>query len=82
MPPEVDPEQPHTKEQSISMLMLNCGQRLVSVVAKPVVVDNELTWKAAKRKALRKVGQVPLKYRLALVTRVANATRPKHQRTI
>jgi hypothetical protein len=54
MPPEVEPEQPQTKEQSISMPILNVGQRLVSVVANPVVVLSEQTWKAANRKALGK----------------------------
>jgi translation initiation factor 2 gamma subunit (eIF-2gamma) len=54
MPPEVEPEQPQTKEHSISMPILNVGQRLVSVVANPVDVLSEQTWKAANRNALGK----------------------------
>ena len=56
MPPEVEPEQPQTKEQSIRMPMLPVGQRLVSAVAKPVVVDREHTWNAAMRNAFRNDG--------------------------
>ena len=51
MPPEVDPEQPHTHEQSHSRAMLSGGQRTVSRVAKPVVVDSDATWKEASRRA-------------------------------
>ena len=54
MPPEVEPEHPQTKEQSNRIAMLPVGHRLVSAVAKPVVVDSEQTWKAAKRKAFGK----------------------------
>jgi hypothetical protein len=61
MPPDVEPEQPQTKEHSIRMPMLPVGHRLVSVVANPVVVDNEHTWNAARRKAFGKVAQYPLK---------------------
>ena len=57
MPPEVEPEQPQTKEQSNKTPMQPEGQRLVSAVAKPVVVESETTWKAAKRKAFGKVEQ-------------------------
>ena len=57
MPPDVEPEQPHTKEQRIKMPMLPVGHRLVSAVAKPVVVLSEHTWNAAKRRALGKVAQ-------------------------
>jgi hypothetical protein len=57
MPPEVEPEQPQTKEQSIRIPMQPEGQRLVSAVAKPVVVDSEQTWNAAKRKAFVNDGQ-------------------------
>ena len=55
MPPEVEPEQPHTNEQSMSTPMLPEGHKLVSAVAKPVVVDSEQTWKAAIRKAFGNV---------------------------
>ena len=37
--------------------MLPVGHRLVSAVAKPVVVLSEHTWNAAKRRALGKVAQ-------------------------
>lgn len=60
MPPEVEPEQPQTKEHSISMPILNVGQRLVSVVANPVVVLSKQTWKAANRNALGKEVWHPL----------------------
>ena len=61
--------------------MLPVGQRLVSAVAKPVVVDREQTWKAAKRKAFVKEVQYPLKYRLAVTARMAMVTSAKNHRT-
>ena len=54
MPPEVEPEHPQNKEQSIRIPIQPVGHRLVSSVAKPVVVESEHTWKAAKRRALGK----------------------------
>ena len=81
MPPEVEPEQPQTIEHSIRMPMQHDGQVLVSAVAKPVVVESEQTWKAERRSAFRKVGAVPLKYRLQVTIRMAMATSERNQRT-
>ena len=47
IPPEVDPEHPHIREQIIRTTILRLGHVVVSTVAKPVVVDIETTWKAA-----------------------------------
>lgn len=51
MPPEVEPEQPHTNEPMMRMPLQSGGQKLVSVVANPVVVVMELSWKAETRNA-------------------------------
>lgn len=52
MPPEVDPLQPQMTEQMMRMPIDNGGHRVVSCVAKPVVVAMDATWKAASRKAV------------------------------
>ena len=52
MPPEVDPLQPQISEHTSRMPIDSVGHRVVSQVAKPVVVTREATWKAASRKAL------------------------------
>ena len=51
IPPEVEPEQPQIREQMISTDILSGGHRVVSCVAKPVVVEIEATWKEASLKA-------------------------------
>ncbi len=43
IPPPVEPEQAHWNDISISKIMDNVGQIVVSVVANPVVVAKETT---------------------------------------
>ena len=51
MPPEVEPEQPHTMEPMMRMAMQKVGHRFVSGVANHVVVVIEHIWNEAIRKA-------------------------------
>jgi hypothetical protein len=44
MPPEVEPAQPHIIDTIINITIANGVQKLVSVVAKPVVVMSDTTW--------------------------------------
>ena len=82
MPPEVEPEQPHTNDPTMRMAMLKAGHRLVSVVAKPVVVVMEHIWKAATRKASPKEVQVLVINRSAAMHIVPTKTKPRNTRTI
>ena len=77
IPPEVEPEQPQTVPQTISMIMLIEGQRLQSVVAKPVVVTKAMTWKTALLKHSPKLEKVPEKKRLAVTRNMQQANTSK-----
>ncbi len=71
IPPEVEPEHPHTIDATTRRTMENDGHILVSAVAKPVVVVIEQTWNVAGLSALMK--GIP-SFRLRLKAMAADIT--------